>query len=415
MRKSRILSGYVALLGILGAFGQPIAGLFHESSVIFLSLYLLRESWIFAAAAILFLLIARTHLSQEVSTRRVFLVATYLVVCVFVLLIGISEPKPSLMIVFLQFRNLFGFAFALVFAYSIRSHLDADLLFRVGLLAAIGVLAYSYLELGLLLKSGYLISDEYFHKTLLEQAKGTRADVGGGLFGVFRIPGPLFNPSQLGIYVVYLIYAGTFGNRKYSVGLILLLVGVVMLGFSKSAFAMLFVMALLRVMGRQVGVFVLLGFMFAPLILNFMSEFLSGYHLASIARHFDGYVSAVRLLAEQPFGTGVGSAGELASTLGGFEAAAGYESGMGTLITNLGIFGILFYVAVGIFSFLQPHRAYFDLFSLWSVSMYFNESAMSPHLFVFQFCIVASAVVSQRSTRQYSERLSSLPRLPTLR
>jgi hypothetical protein len=319
------------------------------------------------------------------------------------------------MITFLQFRNIFGFAFALIFAYSIRSHLEADLLFRVGLITAIGVIVYSYLELGVLLRSGYLISDEYFHKTLLEQAKGTRADVGGGIFGVFRIPGPLFNPSQLGIFVVYLIYVGTFGNRKYTAGFIVLLVGVVVLGFSKSAFVMLFVMVLMRFLGRQVGLFLLVGFLFAPLILNSVSELFSEYHLASIARHFDGYVSALQLLAEQPLGTGVGSAGELASTLGGFEAAAGYESGMGTLITNLGIFGLFFYVVVGLFSFLQPNRAYFDFFALWSVSMYFNESAMSPHLYVFQLCIVASSIVSQRTTYQYSERQSASPELLTAR
>ena len=403
----QLVCAFVILTGVLAAFGQVVAGLLYEQPLIFLTLYVLRESWLFAAAVILFLILARSVIGKEITIQSLLVMTVYVVFAAFILLIGLSERTPSIMVIFLQFRNLFGFALAIVFVAAVRPYLDSDLLFRAGLVISVLLIAYSYLELALLFKNGYLISNEFFNKELLEEAKGTRADVGGGVFGALRIPGPLFNPSQLGMFAVYLVYAGTAGARRFNVGLVLLLISVVLLGFSKSAFVMVFMVAVLRLLGRQVALLVLLGFLFAPFILGMVEGIFSDYHLASVSRHFQGYLSAVQLLADKPFGSGVGSAGELASTLGGFEARAGFESGMGTIITNLGVLGVLLYMVSGLFCLLQSRHFYFDMFALWSVSMYFNESAMSPHLFVFQFCMVGCLVASQ--TKQSAAGVEIVP------
>lgn len=402
---TRQFTFYTVLLGVLAAFGQPLAGLFYHSNSIFLSIYAIRESWLIVASYLIVVLIARTACGNQHSVVGGFSVVIYITIVLFILLVGITERSPSGMIVFLQFRNIFGFALAIILMDRCRGRFDAEILDRAAKIIAVAIIAYSYAELFGLIKFGQLMSNEIFNKELLEQAKGTRADVGGGLFGYFRIPGPLFNPSQLGMFCVYLIYAGL--NRPVSFGktIVVLLVGIVIIGFSKSALVMLLMLIPLRVFGRQLSLFVLIGFLFSPFILEFLVNILPEYHYASIARHFEGYVSALHVLEKHPLGTGVGSAGELASTLGGFEAGAGFESGMGTILMNLGTIGLLFYFLVGAFCFAQRERVYFDLFTLWSVSMYFNESAMSPHLFIFQFCVVGASLAKKRIDPRHADNL----------
>lgn len=405
--RNRSLSIYVIFLGFLAAFGQPLSGLLYDSRLVFLSIYGLRESWLIFGFTILVLATAKSVRNRVRYVKDLFPIVVYVTSIAFALLVLLSEKTPSAMIVFLQFRNLFGFVLLTFVIAHWGTRLDQQLMIRALVAVSVLVLVYSALELFFLFSSGQLISNEIFNKELLEQAKGTRADVGGGLFGGLRVPGSLFNPSQLGMFCVYLIYAGTAGRRCLGNLLIVGLLSLVVIGFSKSAIVMACMLALLRLFGRQFALLALLCFLFSPLILEIFESVLSSYHYASIARHFDGYTSALRLLGTSPFGSGIGSAGELASTLGGFEATAGFESGLGTLITNLGVFGLVLYFALGVHCYRSESAIYFELFALWSVSMFFNEAAMSPHLFVFQALVAASIAGSSKfSTRHESSESS---------
>lgn len=403
----RVGSWVIGLLiigvGMLSAFGQPLAGLLYEYRVVFLGVYAARESWIVVALAVLLLMSAKTIKDRDDSYLGIFPLIVYMSIVVFALLVLLSERTPSGMILFLQFRNLFGFVLFILFVKYFEERFDVPQLRAALWVVAVGVIGYAALEVLMLLQDGKLLSNEVFNKRLLEEAKGTRADVGGGIIARFRIPGSLFNPSQLGMFAVYLILAGRQKEKVFGFWMTSMLLIVVLIGFSKSAFVMVFMWLLLTMLGRQFALVALLVFMSAPLLLTLMEGVLPAYHYASIARHFEGYTSSIHLLAESPFGTGIGSAGELASTLGGFEAAAGYESGLGTYFTNMGVFGAVIYLSLCAYCFLQANRVYFDLFALWSVGMYFNESALSPHLFVFSGCIAVALSLKNRSTIGCSE------------
>ena len=106
---NRIRSRYVVVLGALAVAGQPIAGLLYEAKIVFLGLYGLRESWLIVGVTFLFLSTAVSIRNKVQTIRDFFPIAVYVVIIAFVLLILLSERMPSGMIIFLQFRNLFGF------------------------------------------------------------------------------------------------------------------------------------------------------------------------------------------------------------------------------------------------------------------------------------------------------------------
>lgn len=377
------VQGLIALVAILAAFANPIAGLFWVAPPISMAMFMLRDAWILFAAVIIL---------SMMRTRATELFAALFVVgaLIFFLSAMLQEGSVGPSILFVQFRNLFGFFLAWALALWARDYMSP--IFSARLLKALGwsVILYCAVELVVLWNTGSLISNTIFHKLELEQIKGTLSNIEAGLLDLFRIPGPLFSPSQLGIFVAYLYFVMrmTPGCRGRWMGLFFWLIQVV--AISKTGLVMMLLVEVLVRSGKQLSFTILFSLFFAPFIADLVMDLLPEYHLASVRYHFLGYTSAFEALKDYPFGMGIGNVGTLAAKLQGTSSSAGFESGMGTIVLSFGVFALLVFGGVATYFMALKESWPFKLFVLYCAAMFFNENALSPHLFVAQIVLLVN-------------------------
>lgn len=124
-------------------------------------------------------------------------------------------------------------------------------------------------------------------------------------------------------------------------------------------------------------------------VIVFAIEFMQFGSTSSAGLHFRMFFRALKVPLSHPFGTGVGSSGVLASVVnGGIANTSVMETGIGMVIVQLGIIGIVTYLLLFTKLFKYGHNRLTNkkvkiifftlLFSIFTNAM-FNEVALSPN------------------------------------
>lgn len=359
----------------LSLFSHILAGLVWWNSGLVFLIYMARDVWVLAAFPIAFVLLSKNR-SIPIAALFLFGVLHFF----FSVLVNIHDINSTL--AFVQFRNTFGFFSAWLLTGLYIPVVNQALVKRILMFLIFVLVLYCASEIFLMLAYGYELSDKVFSKTLLEGVKGVKANVDAGLFGAHRIGGPLFSPSQLGIYVGYLYFTCriVFGRKAFLLGAMLIVIEV--FAVSKTGMAMVLLSEFMLRFGRRSAVIVVISLVFAPILFSYVAPVISRYHAASMSYHFQGYISGLKNLFEFPFGVGVGSAGTLASVLTDSDLKFGQESGLATILGNIGFTGIFILVGLFVSFYRMKDGLFVKIYTLYIASMLFNENALSPYLYV---------------------------------
>lgn len=128
----------------------------------------------------------------------------------------------------------------------------------------------------------------------------------------------------------------------------------------------------------------------------------------SVFLHISGLVAAFKGLAKNPFGSGIGSNGVLAKQFSGFSINENVtETGLGMVMVQLGIVGLVIYVSYFIYliklcrCITDKRDAIFSLSLLLSIiaNIFFNEVALSPNTCAVYFIIIGYIAVANINDR----------------
>ncbi|WIE70306.1 hypothetical protein [Curtobacterium sp. MCLR17_054] len=122
----------------------------------------------------------------------------------------------------------------------------------------------------------------------------------------------------------------------------------------------------------------------------------------SVTAHVNGLVSAFRDLPDHPLGLGVGRAGVLAEVFGAVRTESGQESGLGVIAAQLGIPGIILFVALfGLLTwttwrFKDPRARVTGIAVTlaFAANAAFNEVALSPNS-AAPYCILLGLLITR--------------------
>ena len=287
-------------MSLFSLFSHVLAGLIWWDRGIVILTYMIRDVWVLAALPIAFILLVK---NRNIPVSVFFLLGVlHFSISV---LANIRDINPTM--TFVQFRNTFGFFSAWLLTSLYIPYIDRALVRKILIFLVLVLTIYCVLEFFLIFNYNYDLSEQIFSKTLLEGVKGVKANVDAGIFGAHRVGGPLFSPSQLGIYVGYLYFTCriVFGRRAFILSLTLILIEV--FAVSKTGMAMILLSEFMLKFGRRSTIIVIILLILAPIFFGYISPFISRYHAASMAYHFHGYVSGLRNLFTYPFGVGVGN------------------------------------------------------------------------------------------------------------
>lgn len=187
--------------------------------------------------------------------------------------------------------------------------------------------------------------------------KGISMHMTGGLFKSFfsydffgvrlrRMASFLVDPVILGQllaygFVVSVFYKGVFNRKKRIIASIIIGIGLVCTlgkgGIVIAAFSTCILLG--RVAKKKVlsnALFILGAFVFASFALKSIASELSG------SAHFNGLFTGFQSMVMHPLGTGIGTAGNMADSYSGFgyQAVAGDESYIGSLMAQTGVIGL---------------------------------------------------------------------------
>lgn len=216
------------------------------------------------------------------------------------------------------------------------------------------------------------------------------------LFGerIRRMTSTFADPVNLGSFLFVLFCISWFKNKKIIASLVLVSI---VLTVSKGAFLGILIFILMFSLYKK-GIRTFLSLIFPVLGVGIAFIVYAYFTSAnSVFLHISGFISSLVSLFYQPFGNGLGSTGVLAKQFSGFSSNSSItETGLGMIIGQLGIIGLIIYVVYFILLFrninllknVDEKVLCMTLFLSISINILFNEVALSPNSCALYFIFI---------------------------
>lgn len=376
--------------------------------------------------------------AYEVSTTQMqlMIVLNFVFSAMLVLLLLLSQPKQSdakptqLVLLLLGMLVIFSFVtFALfhgativTMLASLRNVVAPMMFFLVGILGARFVrpnVFYSYILVLGLFVAGFGIIELFLFPGFWKVSalpelwikKGLPINEATGLPHNFfsselingqpqrRMVSSFADPVNLGTFI-FIVFAISWYLKRYI--LMWVFIAVAALAISKGAFLgiMIFLVVLARIRGNQflgalvTAVCIVGGIGFIAFSMTSSNQ--------SLAMHVSGLTNSIIRLPSHPLGTGLGSVGVLAHNEAGGKSIDIAESGLGVVIGQLGVVGLMCYAAFFAFLFKWSNRLSdsrdrtfaLSLTLAILVNIAFNEVALSPNSCAAYFMAIGIMVYS---------------------
>lgn len=208
-----------------------------------------------------------------------------------------------------------------------------------------------------------------------------------------RVTSTFADPVNFGTFLFAIFCISWFNKNKI---LILLSILAIALTISKGAFlgVLIFICVYFFFFSRK-------NFIWAASIMGIigLGFLIYAYKTSanSVFLHISGFTSAITAIFKNPLGDGIGSTGVISKQFSGYTANSDItETGLGMIIGQLGIIGLIIYLAFfkRIFNkckFLKEKREKvlcFTLFFSILINIFFNEVALSPNSCAIYFILL---------------------------
>lgn len=354
--------------------------------------------------------------SKQEKVCKWFLGVLLVVIAYSVLLIPFQVPSVASFIA--CFRNISSPIIFFIFGYSFKDRINKDRFIKITMVVFLIVALFGFVEL-------YIYKDFWINNNIKElwENKGfsvmdwglpanfySSEIIGGSQLR--RMVSSFADPVNLGTFLFCGLMIAWFAKRK----LMVLILGIsCILTVSKGALLgiIIFVVIYAWYMPKsRAPFFIALAFAGAGVIAFLVYSSL--HSTGSVFAHIDGFVNSFSSVFTNPFGYGVGNVGVLATYLGTSANTAVMETGIGAVIAQLGVLGLIIYVCVFI-KFLTISNRNRDkresvllvtlIFSILANIM-FNEVALSPNSSALYFIIIGLYSVKKQEEPVYDKHLS---------
>jgi hypothetical protein len=219
---------------------------------------------------------------------------------------------------------------------------------------------------------------------------------------ILRMVSSFADPVNLGTFVFFAFCAAWYWNHKW---IATVLVVVAILAVSKGAFVGFLVFIIVWSYCFSSRLIFYLAISFSALFAIGFVFYSINYSTLSLAAHVLGFVASVRELPSHPFGRGIGNIGVLAGLFSSGADSEILESGIGMIIGQLGIVGLLLYVMFlrllyrVVLLASSKRLMVFGLSLLFAIILnsMFNEVALSPNSSAGYFLtlgLIAGSIIS---------------------